>query len=335
MKRIGIGLAIVITIVLLIPAIVIYFIHEKPQVATPQGNLPLPSKIENQISITVYRAESKKVETVPIEEYIMGVIAAEMPAEFELEALKAQAMAARTYIVRRIVEKDFSEVPEKAYVTDTIRHQVYLDDGQRHTAWGKDYEWKIEKVKQAVFQTQGQVLTYEAKPIDATFFSVSNGFTENSEDYWGQKIPYLRSVEVPWDKNSPKYEVKKEIPLVELEKKLGQKITATTFSAGSWSKVVEETSSKHVAKIKIGEKVYTGREIREKLGLASTAFEWQLQGDQVIVTTFGSGHGVGMSQWGANGLAQQGKKAEEIVKYFYKGISLEDYHSLVKSGEGQ
>jgi stage II sporulation protein D len=330
MLRIGMGLAIVLSIVLLVPAIVIYFSNDQPPVASPSTNVPSPSAIADQIPITVYRSESKKVVTYPIEDYIVGVVSAEMPADFEVEALKAQAMAARTYIVRRIAQKDFADVPEGAYVTDTIRHQVFLDDKQCHSAWGKDYDWKMNRVKQAVVETQGRILTYDGKPIDATFFSISNGYTENSEDYWGQKIPYLRSVQVPWDKQSPKYEAKTEIPLSEVEKKLGVKVSTTVSSPSSWAKVLDQTSGNRVAKMKIGDKVYTGREIREKLGLASSSFEWQVQNGKVLITTFGSGHGVGMSQWGANGMAQQGKKADDIVKYFYQGIAIDDYHKTIK-----
>ncbi|MBP1934804.1 stage II sporulation protein D [Ammoniphilus resinae] len=335
MKRVGMGLAILLAITLLIPAIVTYFISDDetdPTTATRTTTGPPPSfeTLKNQIPISVYRTESKQVEIYPIEEYITGVVAAEMPADFEMEALKAQALAARTYIIRRVAEKDFSDVPENAFVTDTIKHQVFLDEEQRKAVWGRDYTWKDNKVKQAVVETAGKVLTYDGKPINATFFSTSNGYTENSEEYWANKIPYLRSVEVPWDKESPKYQTKLEFPIRELEQKLNIRVASAASAPTAWSKVLDQTTGNRIGKMKIGEKEFSGREIREKLGLPSSAFEWQIQNGKVHITAFGYGHGVGMSQWGANGMAQEGKKADEIVQYFYKGIAIEDYHQWVK-----
>jgi stage II sporulation protein D len=337
MKRLGVGLAILFAIILLIPAIVIWTADdpESEQQQLQQQTLsepviPLPSSLDRQIPISVYRTQAKTVEIYPIEEYITGVVAAEMPADFELEALKAQAMAARTYIVRRIAEKDFSDVPEGAYVSDTIQHQVYLDEEQRRRTWGKDYSWKIDRIRQAVVETQGQVLTFKGRPINATFFSTSNGYTENSEEYWVNEIPYLRSVEVPWDKNSPRYQVKTSILLTEVERKLGIKLTAEAISTGKWMQVLETTTGNRIGKVKIGDKVYTGRELREKLDLHSSSFLWEIIGGKLHLTTFGYGHGVGMSQWGAHGMAQAGKKAAEIVKYFYQGIAIEDYRQWVK-----
>lgn len=330
MKRIGIGLAVLFIIVLLVPTLIILVQDEQPEQAK-QPETPLPSSLDNQIPISVYRTESKRVDTVPIEEYIVGVLSAEMPADFELEALKAQAMAARTYIIRRLAGKNFSDVPEGAHVTDTIKHQVYMDDDQRRKVWGQDYHWKIQRLRQAVAETQGKVLTYQGKPIDATFFATSNGYTENSEEYWNQKIPYLRSVEVPWDKESPKYQWTTTLSLQELENKLGVKLSAAASSQAPWFKVVERTTGNRIGKIQVGEKTFTGKEIREKLGLPSSSFTWEIHNGKVQITTYGYGHGVGMSQWGAQGMAQSGKKAVEIVKYFYQGIAIEDYRQWLKT----
>ncbi len=328
MKRIGVGLAVLLLIVLIIPGMIALFGDKKID-GSPPPQIPLPSSLDNQIPIAVYRTENKKVDVVPIEEYMVGVLSAEMPADFELEALKAQAMAARTYIIRRIAGKNFSDVPKGAHVTDTIKHQVYMDDNQRKKAWGSDYDWKIQKVRQAVVETQGKVLTYDGKPIDATFFSTSNGYTENSEEYWAQKIPYLRSVQVPWDKQSPKYQWTKKIKLSDLEKMLGVKVVAAASAPDSFVKNIQKTTGNRVAKLQIGDITFTGRELREKLQLPSSSFDMAVQKGEIHITTFGYGHGVGMSQWGANGMAREGKKAPEIVKYFYQGIAIEDYHQWI------
>lgn len=331
MKRIGIGLAILLAIILMVPAAIILFGDEPSELSQKEPEeIPLPSKLENQIPISVYRTESKQVEVVPIEEYIVGVVAAEMPADFELEALKAQAMAARTYMIRRLAGKKYSDVPEGAHVTDTVQHQVYMDEAQRQKVWGEDYDWKIAKIRKAVVETAGKVLTYAGEPIDATFFSTSNGFTENSEEYWAKQIPYLRSVQVPWDKSSPKYEWTTSIPMKTIEKKLNIKLSAKASTTSDWIKVLEKTTGDRIAKIQVGDQVLTGREFREKLGLPSSDFKFQVKKDLLQITTYGYGHGVGMSQWGANGMASEGKQAHDIVKYFYQGIAIEDYHQWIQ-----
>lgn len=329
MKRLGIGLAVLFTIVLVVPATIILFSGEKEAPTGPAPQIALPISLDKQIPISVYRTQSKRTEVYPIEDYIAGVVAGEMPAKFELEALKAQAMAARTYIIRRIVAKDYSDVPGGAYVTDTVKNQVFYDDGQRRANWGKDYAAKMKKIRQAVLETEGKVLTYKGKPINATFFSASNGYTQDSEDYWGDVIPYLRSVKVPWDKNSPKYKLEMTIPLNEVEKRLGVHISQAASGSSSWYKVLDRSASEHIKKLKVEDKTFTGKELREKLGLSSTAFDWKLEGSELQVTTYGSGHDVGMSQWGAQGMALEGKKAPEIVQYFYKDVEIEDYHKWI------
>ncbi|WCK54319.1 stage II sporulation protein D [Aneurinibacillus sp. Ricciae_BoGa-3] len=287
--------------------------------------------VKTDYPVRIFRVEFGRVDTVNMENYVTGVVSAEMPAEFEPEALKAQALAARTFIVGRMLEGKYSDVPKGAYVTDTVKHQVYYDDAQLHQKWGASYSWRIQKIRQAVTETAGQVIAYQNKPIDATFFSTSNGYTENSEDYWGSKIPYLRSVPVPWDKNAPRFDATVTLSMTEFEKKLGTKITMTASTGnGGWAHVDSLTAGKRVNKIRIGDKEYTGREVREKLGLNSSQFSFQTDHGSVIIHTKGYGHGVGMSQWGANGMAQQGKKAEEIVKYFYQGVSIETEEKWLK-----
>ncbi|CAJ1000952.1 stage II sporulation protein D [Brevibacillus aydinogluensis] len=291
---------------------------------TPSSNRP-------KIEVKVYRTNKKTVETVPLETYVEGVVAAEMPAEFEIEALKAQAMAARTYIVRRLSEKAFGDVPEGAHVLDTVKHQAYLDEQQRRELWKEQFDWKNGRIRQAVQATAGVVLTYQGEPIDATFFSTSNGFTENAGEYFEKPVPYLKSVASPWDIQSPSYEKTQVMTVADLEQKLGVRIAQEAASGGSWYRIVERTTGNRVGKISIGGKEFSGREFRERLGLNSSAFTMELQDGKVYITTKGYGHGVGMSQWGANGMAKAGKNAEQIVKYFYQGISLEDCGSVLKS----
>lgn len=298
----------------------------KPDGVPAKAALSMVQVIEQSApAIPVFLSKEKRIEEVPIEAYVRGVVAAEMPIEFELEALKAQALAARTYIVRRIQERDTSQVPAVgAIVTDTITHQAYLNEDELSSKWsGKDAAANMEKLNRAVAETKGQILLYEGKPIDAVFFSTSNGYTENSEDYWGKSIPYLRSVPSPWDvKLSPRYKATVKIPYKTFLSRLGLSGAASASGAVTGSKVTQRTDGHRIGRIRIGGKLFSGREVREKLELNSSQFEWKLKGSEVEITTYGYGHGVGMSQWGANGMAKEGKKAEDIVRYYYTGIQI-------------
>ncbi|WP_053218124.1 stage II sporulation protein D [Virgibacillus senegalensis] len=272
---------------------------------------------DSLFAVKVYRTNSEEVETVPLEDYVTRVVASEMPAEFELEALKAQALAARTYIVNHLtVEPD--ENPKGADVTDTVQHQVYKSEEELHDIWKSDYNWKMNKIVEAVAETKGEIVTYNEQPITPAFFSTSNGFTEDSENYWEGELPYLRSVASPWDKESPKYLDQQIFTTAEVEQALGITIDNSAAVAAE----IERTESQRVATITIGGESFSGREVREKLGLRSSDFEVEQKKDHVIFTTKGYGHGIGMSQYGANGMAKEGKNYKQILQYYYKGADI-------------
>lgn len=282
---------------------------------------------EQGLMIPVYLTKQATVQTVPLEQYVRGVLAAEMPVEFELEALKAQAMAARTYVVRRVIEKDYSNMPVKdALVTDTTAHQAYLTDQELREKWDKSkYETNMAKIDRAVNETKDKILTYEHEPINATFFSTSNGYTENSEEYWPFKSPYLRSVPSPWDiQLSSRYKENVTISYKTMLQKLGVASISTIDTSAKGMKVLSWSTGHRIKSMTIGGQIFSGREVREKLGLASSQFAWKWAGSQITITTYGYGHGVGLSQWGANGMAKEGKTAEKIVTYYYTGISIEN-----------
>ena len=201
---------------------------------------PLPSKSRTDESksaflgdydrmwVRVYLVEDKRIEKMPIELYVRGVIAGEMPIDFELEALKAQAIAARTYIYQRLLTKNRSDMPaagQEADVMDTVQNQVYVPLSKLLNRWsGEEKETNLKKLNQAVEQTKGQIVTYKGEPIQAAFFSTSNGYTENASDYWSIDVPYLKSVISPWDKFiSPRYKETVTMKLSEFSDKLGVK----------------------------------------------------------------------------------------------------------------
>lgn len=311
-----------------------------PPEPLPPGPAPLPSaeqQAAEEPTVSVYLTKTETVEELPLEQYVVGVLAAEMPAEFQLEALKAQAIAARTYIVQRLRSGDRSGVPDdKALVTDTVSHQAYIAQEELTREWqrlGKEKE--LAKLQQAVKETAGWVMTYEGEPITASFFSTSNGYTENSEDYWKNEIPYLRSVESPWDKEiSPKYKTTVTMPRSEFLGKLGLADGAVPVSAGgdggsSFLKVLSYTEGHRIENVRVGGKKFTGREVREKLGLRSSQFTIHMKDGEIEITTYGNGHGVGMSQYGAEGMAREGYKAKEILKHYYTNITFAETSNLL------
>ncbi|XOI99531.1 stage II sporulation protein D [Paenibacillus polymyxa] len=275
--------------------------------------------------VRVYLSATGTTMNLPLEDYVTGVVAAEMPAEFRLEALKAQAIAARTFIVRRLAASDTSGVPSGAAdVTDTVSHQVFIPPDQVKADWtrlGKAKEW--EKLQQAVRESRDTVMTYQGKAITASFFSTSNGYTENAEDVWGNAVPYLQSVDSPWDKNlAPGYKQTVTMKRNEILQKLNlDAIPVTTQKGGSWMEVLSTTKGHRIKEMQIAGETFSGPEVRKLLGLRSSQFSWKTTGDEVQITTFGYGHGVGMSQWGANGMAQEGHTATQILKHYYTGIS--------------
>lgn len=275
----------------------------------------------NQPYVAVMRSQTGEIEEVPLEKYVISVVASEVPADFEIEAIKAQAVAARTYIVQKLAQSTSGEYD----VTDTVDHQVYKNFDELRNIWGVDYSWKMNKIMQAVEETKGKILTYDGKPITAAFFSTSNGYTENAEDYWQNEIPYLKSVQSPWDEQSPKF-IQQEI--FELSEVL-QKLNLGNHSAIQVSNIVK-TQSNRIKEITINGKTFTGREVRELLGLRSNDFTIEQKGTHIIFTTKGFGHGVGMSQYGANGMAKEGKTYEEIVKHYYQGIDISEVDQILQ-----
>lgn len=300
--------------------------QDSPASRAPQAT---DDRAEEGPLVPVYRAKQRKTETIPLETYVRGVVAAEMPIEFELEALKAQAMAARTYIVRRLLNGEAQD----AIVTDTTSNQVYTSDDELMLRWGSgSFAANMDKLKRAVAETRDLVLTYDGLPIEASFFSTSNGYTENSEDYWNAYTPYLRSVPSPWDAQlSPKYKETVRFSAKELQSKLGLSSAVPVSSGGAGMRVLEYSAGHRVKKLAVGGKTFTGREVREKLDLHSSQFQWRFQDGAWQITTFGYGHGVGMSQWGANGMAKEGRQAAEIVSYYYTGIQIGSAAALLKA----
>ena len=266
---------------------------------------------ENMI-IRVKRS-SGNIEKIPFEDYIVGILAGEMPVSFHSEALKAQAVAARTYAMKKMaqnVNNDFD-------VVDTVANQVYLDNDYLKDAWKDKYINNINILKTAVLQTYGEYLEYEGEVIEAFFFSTSTGKTENSEDVFGTYLPYLRSVDSTWDNISPVYEEKKYYTLKEFYESLG-----LSFSTILNIKANKTTSTGRIKEINVNGKKFTGSNLAVSLNLRSSFFNIIQDNNTVIITTKGYGHGVGMSQYGAEAMSTLGYTYDQILKYYYKGVEI-------------
>ena len=246
-----------------------------------------------------------------IEEYLIGVVGCEMPALFEEEALKAGTVAARTYLLNKL------ENNENYIISSTTNDQCYSDENELKEKWGDNYSKYRSKIEKAVNETKGEYMTYNGEIIKAFYFSTSNGKTENVQNVFGEKLDYLVSVDSNYDKNTTQFNKNIEITKSDFLKKLNlsesKEIKITNITKNETNRIDEITINDHKFK---------GTEIRALLNLRSTDFEITINEDKIKITTKGYGHGVGMSQYGANELAKIGYNYEEILKHYYTGIEL-------------
>ena len=289
-------------ILVLIPTIINYIYFK------PKTELEL-----TDYTIRVKQVSKNKIINLSLEDYVVGVLAGEMPLNFEEEALKAQAVVARTYALKRILYEN-----EDYDVVDTTQNQVYLDEKYLQDAWGPSYEKNIQKLKEIVSATAHEYIFFEDKVIDAMFFSTSVGMTENSEEIFPNELPYLRSVSSTWDEEaSPVF---KENYTFTLDKFYN--LLNLTYSENVKIEKTSMTSTGRIKEIKINNVKFTGKKVQQALDLRSNYFDIQQIGDVVKIETKGYGHGVGMSQYGANGMAQEGYNYKEIINHYYQDVEI-------------
>jgi len=271
-------------------------------------------------------ADTGEIMALTPEAYLKGVVAAEMPASFHTEALKAQAIAAHTYALRQIGEElaDPSPELEGAYLsTDPAHYQAYLSDGELREMWGENFSLYDKKITEAVEAVRDQVMTYQGEPIIAAFHAVSPGYTESAENVWGQKVDYLIPVESEGDALSPSYEREVTVSAQEAEALLLARFPDADLpeDPSGWFDVLERSPSGTVLTLLAGDRELTGREAREVFSLPSADFTVSFDGGTFVFSCTGAGHGVGMSQYGADYLARQGYTCEEILSHYYTGVS--------------
>lgn len=287
------------------------------------GEKPRVNDFSDSGRVRVFIAGENRTESMPLDEYLVGVVSAEMPASFEYQALKAQAVAARTYALSKINSAVGAQSHSGADVcTDSAHCQAYICEADAKRNWGKNASKYYEKCKNAVLETSGEIMIYDSEPIKAVFHSSSSGRTENSEDVWGGEIPYLRSVQSPGEEACPSHKSEVVKSLDEFKRIILSKYKVD-FSKEIIGKCIR-TEGGAVESLSIGGAAIKGTELRSVFSLKSACFDVSVDGDKVIFTVIGNGHGVGMSQYGANYLALHGYDYKQILKKYYTGISFEN-----------
>lgn len=278
--------------------------------------------------VKLYRREKGIVEELELEDYIKGVVASEMPANFEEEALKAQAVAARTYYMNKRLNKCKDAEKKGAEICDSTNCQVYMDKNERLSKWSeKDGESNWKKIEDAVESTKGEVLTYDGIVLEyPQFFAVSSGKTEDAIDVLSMDVPYLKSTESKGEEIAPKYETTFKVSVDSFINKIKSKNKDIELPRNNIKECIQiksYTEGGGVKEIEIGNKIMSGVELRKILNLNSANFKISFNNDDIIFSCKGYGHGVGMSQWGANSMAKRGYKYDEILKHYYKGVDID------------
>jgi stage II sporulation protein D len=286
--------------------------------------------------IKVYISKEDKIVELDIEEYVRGVVVAEMPAEFDLEALKAQAVAARTYGLAHMEQFGGSKKPtaKGADVCDTVNSQVYMSKEERMSKWKDKDEIKYwNKITDAVNQTSGQILTYDGKLVMSPYyFAISSGKTESAAEVFANDTPYLRSVKSDGDKEVKNYQVSTKYTYAQLSNTINAKYSEAKVTAKklkSQISILERTSGgESVKKIKLGNVTITGTQFRQMLNLRSSNFSIKFNSKDIEIISRGYGHGVGMSQWGAAAMAKDGSNYADILTHYYQGVKIEKIETL-------
>ena len=280
----------------------------QPQQQAPTQQQQQQQQPVTKNMVTVYRS-SGIVQEIEFEEYILGVVAAEMPASFNEEALKAQALIARTYALKLM--------QSGKVLTDTTSTQVYKDNNQLKAMWGSSYTTYYNKIKRAVDATKDMKITYNGNLIEALYFSCSNGYTEDAVNVWGNNYSYLKSVESKWDIETSAYLRESSYSFEQLSKTLGININSSTHIS-----INNKNTSNRVTSVTFENKNYTGIELRTLLGLRSADFDIVVNDQGILITTRGYGHGVGLSQYGAHMMANAGYNYSQIIKHYYQGTTI-------------
>lgn len=315
MKRYGFLVLFCIISTLIFPSLIYMILSAKSPVKNETA--------QHQETIDVYFSEEDAVRTMGLDEYLYGVVGAEMPASFETEALKAQAVAARSYAVYK-KENPSSDHKGADVCTDYMHCKAYKEKEELESSWGSEKKIYSKKIKEAVESTSGEIITYGGEVALAVFHSQSGGGrTENSKDVWGGDVPYLVSVESHGEENAPGFFSEVTVDFYEFRDKIKSENPEIVITSASDIGEIELNEGGSVKSILIGNKAISGKDIRRIFNLRSSCFKINTDGETVKFEVTGYGHGVGMSQYGANAMAKEGKTYKDILMHYYSGTQIE------------
>lgn len=284
-----------------------------------------PYDYKEYSKIKLYHTKENTIEEMDLDTYLLGVVASEMPATFEEEALKAQAVVARTYTIYQISNSRDQKHAEADICDNSQCCQAWISKENRYARWEKEKQeeyWK--KIEKAVYETQGKMIYYDNKVINALFHSNSGGMTELSSNVWGGELPYFQVIETKGEDMYSEFSSRVEVTKEEFISKLKEKYSKFSFdfSKKEQIQVIELTDSGRIKKIKLGNAEFSGIDIRKLFGLKSSKFSIEIKDNKVIFNCQGYGHGVGLSQCGSDVLAKNGNNYEDIIKYYYKDVEI-------------
>lgn len=318
---------------LLIGLLLVLLLFGVPWLLAPREEADVPDEAEEFVGqrdedtvITVWDGENTV--TMTLAEYLPGVVRGEMPAAFAEEALKAQAVAERTYAYYRMHQQRKSAHPEADVCLSSTCCAAYLSEEEAAARWGEDFTAYEEKVRAAVRETDGQVVLYDSQPIMAVFHSSSVGHTARSGEVWAGDVPYLMSVTTPeGGQDVPNFYSVVTFSPAEFREIVCKAYPQAVFpeDPAAWITNMERTASDRVASVSIGGVTLAGTEVRSLLGLRSACFTEEYKDGNLVFHVSGYGHGVGMSQYGANVLAGEGKDYKEILQWYYTGVTIGGY----------
>ena len=294
-----------------------------------------PGDLDAAVTLRVLNGET--VEEMDLGTYLVGVVRAEMPASFELEALKAQAVAARTYTLYKI-QTGGNHGDDADICTDSTCCQAYIAEDRARENWGDDADENEAKIEAAVRDTDGETILYDGVPILAVFHSSSAGRTRAAGEVWVNDLPYLQAVESPEPGDAiPNYYSRAEFTAEEFREKVLAALPEADLSGtmDTWLQNAVTDTAGSVETVEVGGVMVKGSTVRSILGLRSACFEWEIQGQTLVFFVTGFGHGVGMSQYGANQMAAEGADYVEILTHYYTGVTVAPYAAGLNAQLGE
>ncbi len=326
-KFLALAVIFLVLIIIVLPAALVRGCRVISEPIPPIDRDPIKSPA-GEITIRVFRDDLGQIVELPLEEYLVGVVAAEMPASFAPEALKAQAVVARTYTVNQMLSYGGSGCGANpgADICTTAGHcQAWEAEEASLGKWPvPDAAANLNKIRLAVRQTAGQVVTHNGSTIDAVFHSTCGGHTEDSENVWSAALPYLRGVPCPYCDDTRWSQTEHSLSSAQFAKNILAYVSAVPVSAAGRPllEAAERSDTGRVLTLRVAGEVVRGRDFRSAMGLPSTNFTWAISGEQISFTCLGYGHGVGLCQYGADGMAKSGKTYAEIINHFYSNVEL-------------